>query len=456
MSYFRLNQRISEVQIDLVPMYWKVARAGYEDKEPVVLAAVESCLSDLYLDLNTRLKALAILTTDAEKFVGLTPIFLKYNADIYNLWDSLPTYKKDWFISNNFLYPSSAGITAKCGVSKAGSLSTLPWGKGAAVDLTECHFDEGTLYFNNFNLFNDINFKGYLEPGLIQALGGEEISYNSISLWATDAFLEECVIDTHYKNLVTSLDLRNLFDSSYSYAVFIYNYFRILYTGASIMSLQYFINTIGGYASIRNTKEKIIKIEKQNSGGNIITTDSNTYILEENIPVGAWVKHGAILEKGCPLGEAIVVVDYATNPNWVDGYELDTKLLRRYNKVTHAEEAIKIDLSSRKQLSAEDVSDKDWPHFDLMFPETEIDYNTSTSFSSVLWTKLVGPNHVQLIIRSSEVYLKYKTLLNELLSEILPFQVTLAFAYIPTEIAIFRDEEGSIFRDEAGDILRDC
>lgn len=436
-------------KFDLIPLFWRYA----DDGVTKVLDSVDSSLQDLFLDIDTRYKALKIETCDDFKPELMRPMYLyklvndKGEFD-YKLWEKLRTYQKDFFVDRYFIVPEEDLENTYTGrwtvTQEIRDAKTLYCGKFITegedffVDDAEVSSAKNTVIFTADPF---VTFSGYWKETEITTPWRKTYPCRTLMLWASDLRMSESVIDTHYADLVMDEKWQGLFRNTGAYSAFVYNFYKILYQGATVQGLCGFVNSISGYDYIKSDSETVQRFEFVYDSESvdmplqrIIYTDKNKYVLPIDVPVAHWIKLGAVLPKFTPLTEIIKVYTYLEDPDWIfnDEYGMVKDLIIYWKKTGNFSTMNNFfDFAARSIPPRFDIcrpreSEWDWEGTDYI---TEPFQRGLQSGEEGLWHNIVGPNFVLIDFLDQSVFDKYGDAFNYLLRELIPIHVYCSVTY---------------------------
>lgn len=468
--------------LDLIPLFWRDA----DDGVTKVLEAVESSLNDLFLDIDTRYNALKIETCDDFKPELMRPMYLyKLVTDKgefnYGLWNTLRNYQKNFFVDRYFIVPETGVSGTYTGrwlvTQEIRDAETLYCGKfiangeGFFVDTAGVSTPKNTVIFDTDPF---VTFSGYWKDTEITTPWRKTYPCEMLTLWASDLKMSESVIDTHYADLVMDETFQKQFRSTGAYSAFIYNFYKVLYQGATVQGLCGFVNSISGYDYIKSDIETVERFEfvydpdsESTPLQRIIYTDKNKYVLPIDVPVAHWIQLGASLPKFTPLTELIKVYTYLEDPDWI--FEGDFGYIKNLvaYKVVSSDFLYTRFLFTNRKLP---------PRFDICRPIEAVrdrdslfleDFqNGMQTLEEGLWHNVVGPNYILIDFLDFDLFEQFNIVFTALLREILPVHVFCdltyrwggwyfydeePISYDSSDGAWFADEDESLIEDTEGD-----
>ena len=452
--------------VSLIPTFWRYSKSD----ERYVLDAAEQSVADLQRDITTRYNALEIETCDDFKPELMRPMYL-YRLTDQDIWPKLKEYQKNFFKSNYYIWPEGDVWMCNQEITDAETLYNGTYlvrdtdyfvrsVSGSGGD-TDSSVGSGVVQFTNnpFDVFSgQTSFQEVTTPWR------KTYECEVLVLWASKLKMTESVLDTHYADLIMDKDVQQTFRNSTSYQSFVYNFYKVLYQGATTAGLVGFINSMSGLEYIQEDYETISTFyfdinPDTNCLCRVIVTDKHKYYLPVDITVGPWVKLGARLPKFTALGEYLTVRTYLEDPDWIFSYG-DGVL----NNVVVMADGSPLDKEYPYTFKNESVPlpeacelEGDTPRFDIC---KQVSVNEIQSLSTGLWHNVVGPNLVVIEYPQSLVNTAIKDALeNIILPEITPIHVFCHwerkpirgwFYYDPEEEAWFQDELGNLIEDLEG------
>ena len=447
-----------EPEIDLIPLFWQYADDGIRE----VLTAAEDSLKDLFNDLHTRYNALKIQTCEDYKPELMRPMYIRVLTGADDkfpeaVWEKLKPYQRKFFQDRYFLYPSEeSGLLWSClqEMTEAQSLycggQYLETGQDFTVTLPDSSGGKAQISFarDPFTVF-----QGYVTQDEITSPWRTVYQYKQLVLWASDLKMSESVIDTHYTDLIADKSVQKVFRNSESYSVFVYNFYKVLYQGATVEALDAFVNSLSGWAYTLTEGEKVqlldiawnAEFEKEMRR---VTTDINVYWVPLDARLNPKLVPGVALPQYTPIGESIVVKTYLEDPDWIFNSDAES--------VGYLDDVITVDGITGGRSWSFDFNTKPphHPRFDICRqvqrkPGTLAYGDPRRHFQSLeegLWHNVVGPNLVFINFLDGAVYEKYEELFYNLFLEIAPVHV---YCYLTHELTgwFFFDPERT---DETG------
>lgn len=453
-----------EPEIDLIPLFWQYADDGVRE----VLAAAEDSLKDLFNDLHTRYNALKIQTCDDYKPELMRPMYIRVLTDDQDgfpeaVWSRFKPYQKKFFRDRYFLCPSDdiedTGAVWECLQEMTDARSLYCGGRYLEADsdfqvvLPERSGGKAKVVFvsDPFTVFS-----GYVTQDEITSPWRTVYRYRQLVLWASDLKMTESVIDTHYTDLISDKNIQAVFRDAASYSVFVYNFYKVLYQGATVEALDAFVNSLSGWAYTLTEGEKVQWIEAalNDASGTMqhVVTDCNEYWVPLGVRLNPKLVPGVALPQYTPIGESIVVRTYLEDPEWI--FRKDSEIVGYLDNVVTTDGVT----GGRSWSFDFSASPPHHPRFDFcrQTPAKSSDSSAHLAdgdprrhFQSLeegLWHNVVGPNLVFINFLDGEVYEKYEELFYDLFLELAPVHV---YCYLTHELTgwFFFDPE---LTDETG------
>lgn len=423
----KLETRLNPSGIDLVPVFWKVLRETAKDPEKLALQAAGAEFMEIFRDMRTRYAALNILTCPVYKPYGSRTITMRRLPDqILTAWSGLGESRKSFFRDRLFLVPEDAGRFSLYDITNSvTSLSSLPDRSGQVLENDRDYLtDEGRIVFNEDPFELEWVYGIAVEKTITVPWGGR-YSYNEAVMYASGLDTLDSPLFTHYEGLVSDTAGRSMFSTEALYALFVYNYFKTLYKGGTVPSLQGFINAMAGSPYILENAETVVRFDVVLVDGVLVRrvyTDRHSYDIPLGVPLGSWVIPGAVLEKYTPIGEYIKINNYAYDPEWV-GSQTHPDLAYLTDKSSGISEPVEFDLDttySFSEIAAAPVMQR--PRFDTSWSPVDENGRIRTGTYG-LWHKVVGPDFVMFEFATQELYDSLADLFIIILKEILPIHI---------------------------------
>lgn len=463
---------------NLIPLFWREADDGVRK----VLDAATESIDDLFLDIDTRYKALKIEDCPDYKPELFRPmyVYVLVNEDgIFDtdLWGKLTNYQKRYFQNAYFIWPDKElDPEAEVDDRKWMCLQEMSWCRTIycggyienGVDF-ETSVEEVSTEKNQITFYRDpfITFDAKWQDTEITTPWRKTYPCRMLTLWVSDLTMSESVLDTHYADLVMDKDSQKVFRSTGAYSAFVYNFYKVLYQGATVLGLCGFVNSISNYDCIKSDWETIeaVYFESVPDGEpgemrRVIATDKNKYYLPMDIQPGSWLEMGKSYPKFTPIAEVVQVLTYLEDPDWP------------FSAVGGVVEDVVVTVEgSDKPNSTFDFSYNNTPpRFDFCrlyerhpasHPESSHNPGSTVfqygmqSLEEGLWHNVVGPNLVVINFLDVATYNLYGEQFGKLLKEIAPIHV---YCSVTTNFSgwfFYDDEEDAWFTDEEDNFIED-
>lgn len=464
---------------DLIPLFWRYT----DDSVHKVLTAAEDSLKDLFQDVETRYKALAIETCEDYKPELLRPMYLYMLTDDDGRfpeaqWKKFKEYQKKFFRDRYFIYPESPdpGTLLWKSIQEITDCTALYNGITVTKDTgyfwieTPDGGGPGTIVFktNPFDVF-----LGRWTETEITAPWKRTYRCRRLVLRVSGLNMSESVMETHYADLISTPEVIDMFRDDGALSAFVYNFYRTLYRGATQMSIAAFVNSLAGYDYIKSDYETVgtwgvsYDPETGTELNRWLLTDKNKYYLPFDVNFGRWVKPGAVLPKYTPLARLLDVYSYDDDPDWI--FDSTTGAAGYLEGVVTTRGGASGAVDNPFFMFATDQPNP--PRFDLcrqlerrnLSSQEGSPVNHFQTLEEGLWHNLVGRNIVYVVFRDQELYEKYCNVIYDLLLEVVPIHVHCIvdyeldgwFFYDPeltdeTGVTWFADEDFKLIEDPEG------
>lgn len=461
---------------DLIPLFWRYT----DDSVHKVLTAAEDSLKDLFQDVETRYKALAIETCEDYKPELLRPMYLYMLTDDDGRfpeaqWKKFKEYQKKFFRDRYFIYPESPdpGTLLWKSIQEITDCTALYNGITVTKDTgyfwieTPDGGGPGTIVFktNPFDVF-----LGRWTETEITAPWKRTYRCRRLVLWVSGLNMSESVMETHYADLISTPEVIDMFRDDGALSAFVYNFYRTLYRGATQMSIAAFVNSLAGYDYIKSDYETVgtwgvsYDPETGTELNRWLLTDKNKYYLPFDVNFGRWVKPGAVLPKYTPLARLLDVYSYDEDPDWI--FDPTTGAAGYLEGVITTRGGVPGATDNPFFMFAAEQPNP--PRFDLcrqlerrnLYSQEGNPVNHFQTLEEGLWHNLVGRNIVYVVFRDQELYEKYCNVIYDLLLEVVPIHVHCIvdyeldgwFFYDPeltdeTGVTWFADEDFKLIED---------